>query len=371
VPPFPPPALPVDPRHRNIIATHDTRPALLAWYDRNRRELPWRAAPGERADPYRVWLSEVMLQQTRVEAVRPYFQRWLERFPTLAALAAADHDEVMKAWEGLGYYSRARNLHRAVREVEQHYGGRVPDDPAAFRALPGVGRYTAGAVMSIAFDREEPVVDGNVRRVLARWQNLPEPSDAALWAAAAELVCGERPGDLNQALMELGATVCTPRSPRCGSCPVSHECAAFAAGTQEQVPSPRTARPLPHEQVASAVVWRGSEVLLARRPPTGRLGGLWEFPGAVVREGEGTGAAAARAAREGVGAEIEVGDEIGAVDHVFTHVRVTYTAVRCTLLAGELRPLLYERLRWLPLERLGEVALPRAQQRLAALARAR
>ncbi|MDP9349789.1 MAG: A/G-specific adenine glycosylase, partial [Gemmatimonadota bacterium] len=189
------------------------RDLLLRWYDAHRRDLPWRAEGPP--DPYRVWLSEVMLQQTRVETVKPYFRRWLERFPTLAALAEAPQDEVLKAWEGLGYYSRARNFHRAAREVVERYGGEVPGDAAAFRALPGVGRYTAGAVLSIAFGRPEPVVDGNVRRVFARLLDDPDPAEGALWALAEALVPGARPGDLNQALMELGATVCVPRNPRC------------------------------------------------------------------------------------------------------------------------------------------------------------
>jgi A/G-specific adenine glycosylase len=341
------------------------RAPLLAWYDVHRRDLPWRTAPGDTPDPYRIWLSEVMLQQTRVEAVRPYFARWMERFPTLESLAAADHDEVMKAWEGLGYYSRARNLHRAVREVAERYGGRVPDDPALFRALPGVGRYTGGAVLSIAFGRQEPVVDGNVRRVLARLTDQPEPKDRDLWDMAEALVVGERPGDLNQALMELGATVCTPRSPRCGSCPVSDGCLARAAGTQEQRPMPRKARPLPHEQTATAVVVRGGEVLMARRPTAGRLGGMWEFPGAVRAAAESAVEAAARAVLDGVGVSVATGETLGSVDHIFTHVRVTYEAILCTLVSGEPSPIRYDQARWIPISRIGELALPRAQQRIA------
>jgi A/G-specific adenine glycosylase len=341
------------------------RTPLLAWYDTHRRDLPWRTASGAAPDPYRIWISEVMLQQTRVEAVRPYFARWVERFPTLESLAAADHEDVMKAWEGLGYYSRARNLHRAVREVKERYGGRVPEDPALFRALPGVGRYTGGAVLSIAFGQQEPVVDGNVRRVFARLTDDPQPKDRDLWAMAGALVTGERPGDLNQALMELGATVCTPRSPRCGACPVSDDCAARKAGTQEQRPLPRKARPLPHELTATAVVVRDGEVLMARRPETGRLGGMWEFPGAVRAVGESAAEAAVRAVLEGVGVSVAAGEPLGSVDHVFTHVRVTYEAILCAAVSGEPSPISYERARWIPIPLIGELALPRAQQRIA------
>ncbi len=196
------------------------RRALLAFYDARRRDLPWRRDP----DPYRVWVSEVMLQQTRVDAVVPYYERWLRRFPTLHALATAEPDEVLRAWEGLGYYARARNLHRAARVVRERHAGDVPSEPAALRELPGVGDYTAGAIASIAFGRREPAVDGNVRRVLARLLDVADPPPARLRAVAAALVPAERPGDFNQALMELGALVCTARVPRCADCPVRGVC---------------------------------------------------------------------------------------------------------------------------------------------------
>jgi A/G-specific adenine glycosylase len=344
------------------------RTRLLAWYDAARRDLPWRAAPGEAPDPYHVWLSEVMLQQTRVETVRPYYERWLARFPSVQALAAAPLDDVLKAWEGLGYYSRARNFHRAVQEVEARHGGRVPGEPEAFRALPGVGRYTVGAVMSIAFGHAEPVVDGNVRRVFARWTDDPAPAEDALWRMAAELVPGERPGDVNQALMELGATVCTPRSPRCGACPVRDLCAAYAAGTQNERPAPRKSKPLPHEDTAVPVIQRGGEVLLVRRPVAARLGGMWAFPQAVRHAGESLAAAVQRAAREGVGMEIVAGEPVAVVEHTFTHVRATYHAVRCTVRCGEPRPIAYDEVGWVAWERIGDYALPVAQKRIAALA---
>lgn len=343
------------------------RERLLRWYDAHRRDLPWRAGAGEAPDPYRVWLSEVMLQQTRVETVRPYFERWLERFPTLSSLAEAPLDEVLKRWEGLGYYSRARNFHSAVREVAERYGGEVPGDPGAFRALPGVGRYTAGAVMSIAFGREEPLVDGNVRRVFARWTDDPAPADAGLWSLAEALVPGPRPGDLNQAMMELGATVCVPRAPRCGECPVRELCRAYAHGTQDERPLPKKAKPTPHEDTASAVVERDGRFLLVRRPVDTRLGGMWAFPASVRKPGESTAAAAERAVREGAGMEVRAGEEIGQVAHGFTHVRVTYHAVRCEAVAGEPRALGYDAWAWATPEELDEYALPVAQRKIAAL----
>jgi A/G-specific adenine glycosylase len=342
------------------------REKLLAWYDAHRRELPWRAAPGETPDPYRVWLSEVMLQQTQVETVRPYFERWLERFPTLADLAAAPQDEVLKAWEGLGYYSRARNLHRAVREVAERWGGRVPDDPGAFRALPGVGRYTAGAVMSIAFGRPEPLVDGNVRRVFARWTDDPAPTDARLWELAGRLVPGERPGDLNQALMELGAMVCTPRAPRCTGCPAADQCAARAAGTQAARPAPRRAAPLPTEETAVAVIERGGRLLLARRS-RGRLASLWMLPQAVRADGETLTEAVERATRDGLGVQVRPGEQLSPVRHTFTHVRAVYHPVRCLAPSGEPAPIHYDELAWATRDDLRRYALPVAQRKIAGL----
>jgi A/G-specific adenine glycosylase len=354
------------------VALRDALPGvrerLLAWYDVNRRELPWRAGVHEAADPYRVWLSEVMLQQTRVETVRPYYERWLARFPTLSSLAQASPDEVLKQWEGLGYYSRARNFHAAVREVAVAFGGKVPADPDTFRALPGVGRYTAGAVMSIAFGRAEPVVDGNVRRVFARLTDDPAPTDAALWELATALVPGSRPGDLNQGMMELGATVCTPRSPRCGRCPVADVCQARAAGTQEDRPARKKARPLPHEDTAVAVVESGGKLLLVRRPVDVRLGGMWAFPSALRRGSQTYAAAAERAAREVLDLQVRAGHPVGVVAHTFTHVRATYHAIRCSVVAGTPCDVQCDGWAWVAPEELEDYALPVAQKKIFALA---
>ena len=250
------------------------RSALLEYYDRAARSLPWR----EETDPYRVLVSEFMLQQTRVDTVRGYYGPWLERFPSVDALAGADDDEVLKAWEGLGYYRRARNLHRAARVVREQYAGLIPGTYDALRALPGVGEYTAGAVASIAFGQRVPAVDGNVRRVLARLFDVSKPKPAWLRERAAELVDDRRPGDWNQALMELGATVCKPRGPNCARCPVSTWCAARAAGTQEERPSTPTRREVPTATIVLAVLHAEGRVFLAKRPPEGLLAGMWAFP---------------------------------------------------------------------------------------------
>lgn len=352
------------------------RRALLAWYDENRRTLPWRAEPGQAADPYAVLVSEIMLQQTRVETVRSYFDRWMERFPTLDRLANAAEDDVLKMWEGLGYYSRARNLHRTAREVAREYGGQIPRHIDGLRALPGIGRYTAGAIASIAFGREAPIVDGNVRRVFARWLDLEKPSEAELWSLAESLVKGDRPGDLNQAVMELGATVCTPRGAQCAACPVTDYCAALAAGTVERRPAPRVRRSVPTEEHGVLVTVREHSVLLVRRPEGKLLGGLWEFPGKRREPGETLAEAATRAGASYLAEVVGNHRPLCRVSHAFTHLRIVYHA----FLAVDVTPPPAleseghepEKAAWVSIDRIREFALPRAQQRIAeALRKAR
>ncbi|AOO84373.1 A/G-specific adenine glycosylase [Bosea vaviloviae] len=255
---------------------------LLAWYDRHRRSLPWRVLPGERPDPYRVWASEIMLQQTTITAVKPYFERFMARFPTVEALAAAPSEEVMQAWAGLGYYSRARNLHACAKAVTASHGGRFPDTEAGLRALPGIGAYTAGAVAAIAFDRPAAAVDGNVERVMTRLFAI----EAALPGAkpvirehVLALLPMARPGDFAQALMDLGATICTPRNPACGICPWREPCRARTAGTQESYPRKAAKKAGVTRYGAAFVLLREDGALLVRtRPNKGLLGGMAEVP---------------------------------------------------------------------------------------------
>ncbi len=284
--------------------------ALLDWFDAHRRPLPWRDAP----TPWRVWVSEVMLQQTRASSVAPYFERFVERFPTPAALAAAPEDELLALWAGLGYYARARHLQAAARRVVEEHGGRVPDDVDGFGALPGVGPYTRGAVLSIAFGRAEPVLDGNVERVLCRLDRVAgDPRQPtvrrALWARAGDLLDPARPGDHNQALMELGATVCTPRTPRCAGCPLQPDCLSAGTADAERLPNkPRRVRRPLVERVAG-LVRDGAGVWLVRRPSEGMLGGLWELPAV-----EGTSAPDALGA---LGLRARGDGKV--VRHLFTH----------------------------------------------------
>jgi A/G-specific adenine glycosylase len=323
------------------------RRALLAWYDRHARDLPWRRT----RDPYAIWLSETMLQQTRVETVIPYYEKFLARFPSVDALAAADSDEVTRLWSGLGYYSRARNLQAAARRIVDEHGGALPDDVDALRALPGVGRYTAGAVASIAFDRAAPIVDGNVARVLARVLELRDEIGAPamqkqLWAEAEALAAGPRPGDLNQALMELGALVCTPRAPKCLVCPLREHCRGLAAGEPEALPNKRKkSAPKPLAAVA-ALVARGERLLAVRRPPEGLLGGLWELPGGELARGEAPRAALERALAEALGLALAGVAPLGRVRHQFTHRTLTLHVFRAEAKPGRIARRGFDAHRW-------------------------
>lgn len=339
-------------------ALAEFRAALLGHYDRARRDLPWR---GE-ADPYRVLVSEVMLQQTRVETVLGRYGPWLERFPDLESLAAAHEDEVLKAWEGLGYYRRARNLHHAARLVRERPDGSLPSSYAALRELPGLGDYTAGAVASIAFGEPVPAADGNVRRVLSRLYDEPSPKPKWVREAAAALVDPERPGDWNQALMDLGATVCVPRAPRCPECPVARWCAARAAGTQSERPAPARRKAPREATFALAVLHAGGRVLLERRSPGGLLGGMWAFPEKSVQSGEDAPAAALSLAAER-GMRV-VGDAVALprCEHRFTHVRATYVPYALDVVEAAADGA--GRAAWIDARVPTHLALPVAQQRM-------
>ncbi len=317
---------------------------LLNWLAEARRDLPWR----RRRDPYAVWISEIMLQQTQVATVIPYFERWLARFPDVQALAAAPLADVLKAWEGLGYYARARNLHRAAQVIVGQHGGQLPAERKALLALPGIGDYTAGAILSLAFGQAEPVLDGNVRRVLSRVYDIAEDVAAPdtvrrLWKLAAELVAAAPPGragDLNEGLMELGALTCTPQAPACPACPLADLCLARARGTVAERPA-KTARPrVPHYDAVAAVIRDAAgRYLLIQRPADGLLGGLWGFPGGTATRGEAPDAALIRTVAEQIGIAIRPDAALRPIKHAYTHFRITLYPFRAGHLAGEPRPL--------------------------------
>jgi A/G-specific adenine glycosylase len=309
-------------------------PPLLEWFAAQAADLPWRQNP----TPYRVWLSEVMLQQTQITTVIPYFLRFTEQFPTVFDLAAADQDRVLKLWEGLGYYSRARNMHKAAQIVASQYHGKFPNSAADLQTLPGIGRYTAGAIASIAFGEPVPVLDGNVMRVFARLFDLADDITLAetkdrLWKIGETLVPTDHPGDYNQALMELGQKVCKPRNPFCKACPVRDYCAAYQAGVQEERPvkSPKSA--IPHYDVTAGLVRNSQgQLLIAKRPDDKLLGGLWEFPGGKQENGETLAACLERELIEELGIQVQVGDFFVKVRHAFTHFKITLHVFECDLL---------------------------------------
>jgi A/G-specific adenine glycosylase len=335
---------------------------LLSWYDQQARTLPWRSDP----TPYRVWISEMMLQQTQVTTVLPYFERWMAQFSTVAQLAAAPQEQVLKAWEGLGYYARARNLHKAAQGIVEEHGGVLPDTVEGLRALPGIGAYTAGAIASIAFGRKAAAVDGNLKRVLARLTAYDLPintpaGEKALWAIAEAILPDERAGDWNQALMDLGATLCLPRAPRCLLCPVRAECRANELGMVHELPRKNARAPRPHYTVVAGVIWNAAHdhLLIAQRPQDKMLGGLWEFPGGKVEGDETLEQALVRELREELAIEVEVGDELTVVNHGYTHFSITLHALHCTHLSGEPQCLGVADFRWLPLDELLVLPYPR------------
>ncbi|MEB3827621.1 A/G-specific adenine glycosylase [Phormidium sp. CCY1219] len=340
------------------------RESLLAWYGRNCRDLPWRRGQ----DPYPIWVSEIMLQQTQVKTVIPYYERWLKRFPTVEKLACADQQAVLKAWQGLGYYARARNLHRAAEEIVRRHGGVFPNTLDAVMALPGIGRTTAGGILSAAFDLPVSVLDGNVKRILARVIGLSVPPNKAmkwLWQLSDCLLDPNRPRDFNQALMDLGAKVCTPKNPNCDRCPWTPHCQAYQLNLQSQLPMRSSSRPIPHKNIGVAVIWNDSgQILIDRRRQEGLLGGLWEFPGGKLEAGETVEACIAREIREELGIEIEVGAHLISVEHAYTHFRVTLNVHHCRLLSGDPQPLECDEVRWVRLEEMDRFPFPKANVKI-------
>ncbi|HZI14322.1 MAG TPA: A/G-specific adenine glycosylase [Myxococcus sp.] len=353
-----PPVPTAPPEHLSAV-----RGPLLAWYDRNKRDLPWRRTK----DPYAIWLSEVMLQQTQVSTVIPYWERFLARFPTALALASAPLDDVLAGWKGLGYYSRARNLHRAAQEVVSRFGGRLPSTAEALLSLPGFGRYTAGAVASIAFGEEAPLVDGNVARVLSRLfevEGLPgdRAREATLWALATLLVKGERPGDFNQALMEHGATTCRPESPLCLLCPVRDACLAFRKGRVDELP-PAKVRATPKKLTLALAVWpHAGTLLFARRADTGLFGGLWELPAAEVDEDLPDADAAARLSAS-LGTPVTLQAALGTVKRQLTHRDLTLRLLRVSGPQRPTRAPAFQELRWCTPAEASALGMSTAMQR--------
>jgi A/G-specific adenine glycosylase len=341
--------------------------ALLDWYMGVRRALPWRST----RDPYYIWVSEIMLQQTQVATVIGFYERWIKRFPNVEALAAADENDVLRAWEGLGYYSRARNLQRAARQLVLLHGGRLPDTLEELRQLPGIGPYSAGAIASIAFGSDEPAVDGNIIRVLTRLFSLSgdpkrAPLQGRIWALARALIPRGHAGDFNQALMELGATCCTPRAPRCGSCPVARHCKALSEDRVLDFPEAAPRRALTEERRVAAIVRRRGRVLVARASSTAaRWAGMWQFPDVELGSDGDPLVSLSAGVERTTGLSIDVGAKMGQLRHHVTRFRIDIDVYGCRARAGRARPIAYGAVSWCAPEQLPALPMPAAHRKIA------
>jgi A/G-specific adenine glycosylase len=347
----------------------ELRHRLLTWYRQQGRDLPWR----QTRDPYAIWISEIMLQQTQVKTVLPYYDRWLTAFPTVQALASADQQQVLKLWQGLGYYARARNLHRAAQVIVQNHDAQFPEQLEAVMQLPGIGQTTAGGILSAAFDQPVAILDGNVKRVLSRLLALPVPPAKAmphLWQVSEALLDLRSPRDFNQALMDLGATLCTPKQPACAACPWTPYCQAHTLNRPTDFPMTETRNPIPQKIIGVAVIWneRG-EILIDRRKQDGLLGGLWEFPGGKVEAGEGIQDCIRREIQEELAIAIEVGDHLITVEHAYSHFRVSLNVHHCRYLSGEPQPLECDEICWVSLADIDQFPFPAANVKIIAALR--
>lgn len=342
------------------------RNALLGWYSANKREMPWR----ESSDPYAIWLSEVMLQQTRVDQATPYFQKFISAYPTVADLANADQHDVLLLWEGLGYYARGRNMHKAAKAVVELHGGVFPSSYEELIALPGVGPYTAAAVSSIAFGGRHAVVDGNVIRLLSRFYGITDDvassrTKRVIQSLADELLDPQHPGEFNQAVMELGSLVCAPSLPQCGNCPLARWCVANKTLQTDAIPYKAPKQKVPHHDIVVAIISDGTgRILVARRPESAMLGGLWEFPGGKVEQGESFDEALHREISEELGIQISINREFMVLKHAYSHFKITLHAFLCAHTGGTPEPRSSSELRWVSPKQLAKFPFPRANRRL-------
>lgn len=339
---------------------------LLAWYDQYARPLPWRI----NASPYHIWISEIMLQQTRVDTVIPYYYRWMKCLPTLPILAKASQQDVLKLWEGLGYYHRARNLHLTARLIMHQYNGCLPGNRKELQKLPGIGRYSAAAIASIAFGENEATLDGNIRRVLCRLFKIEKPagskeSENLLWKLARQYLPSGHAGDYNQALMELGSQICTVNSPLCQQCPLSELCESFSLNLQEVLPYKKTRKKIPHYIVTAAVIYQNGKYLITQRPAKGLLGGMWEFPGGKLEPAEELQACLKRELQEELGIDIQVDQLFGTYRHAYTHFRITLHAYHCRITDGEPYPYEASKIYWAAPEELSEFPMGKIDRQIA------
>ena len=337
---------------------------LLKWYEDHKRQMPWR---GE-ADPYKIWVSEIMLQQTRVDQATPYFQNFISLFPTVFDLANADQQEVLKAWEGLGYYSRARNLHSAAKTVVDEYEGKLPESYNEIIKLKGIGPYTAAAVTSIAFNKPNAVVDGNVIRVLTRYFGIENDirktkTKNQVQDFANKLIDEDKPADFNQAMMELGSIVCKPSNPDCANCPVQLGCVAAKTAKTDTIPYKSPAKKKPHHTIGVGIIEADDgKLLIALRPEDAMLGGLWEFPGGKQKEGEEIQKTVERELKEELGVEAKAFKKLMSLKHTYSHFSITLHAWMCKLVSGEPHPKSSQEIRWVDRSELERYPFPKANK---------
>jgi len=333
---------------------------LLRWFKQNGRDLPWRKTK----DPYAIWISEIMLQQTQVATVIPYYEKFLKTFPTFHHLAKANLSAVLKVWEGLGYYSRARNLHQASRLIEKHSNGKIPDNLKDLLNLPGIGKYTAGAILSIAFNKTMPILDGNVKRVLSRLYAISGnpgrgKTEGLLWQLSESLLPKGRAGLFNQALMDLGAMICTPKDPQCPKCPLTDLCKAYGSGKPERFPSKTMKKKVPHINAVSAIIRRNEKVLLRQRPPKGLLGGLWEFPNWKIHREERLRLRLRKHIKDEIGMNVKVKESVGTFQQIYSHFKLTLFAFNCDGVKTNKKG------RWVPIPRLRLLPMSRIDRKIA------
>ncbi len=331
---------------------------LLQWFEKNQRDLPWRRAK----DPYAIWVSEIMLQQTQVATVLPYYQKFLKTFPTIRSLARAKLSEVLKAWEGLGYYSRARNLHRAAQVILTHFNGKIPGNLKDLLSLPGIGRYTGGAILSIAFNQETPILDGNVKRVLSRLfaiSGVSQKTEKILWRYSASLIPKGHASSFNQALMELGAMVCTPKHPWCSKCPIKKVCKAYRLNKPERFPSRAVKKVFPHVEAVALVIKKDGKVLLKQRPLKGFLGGLWEFPNWRLEGKKDLMRFIGAKVKREVELKVERMGPLGVFHQTYSHFKLCLRVFECEAIDGRGRG------RWVHVKDLVQYPMPRIFRRIA------
>ena len=337
---------------------------LLDWYDLNHRKLPFRSTK----DPYKIWISEIMLQQTQINTAVPYYNQWVKMYPTLSHVAKAKFSKLLKIWEGLGYYARCNNFHKSSKIVMDQYNGVIPQDYKKFMSLPGVGEYTAAAVLSIAFDKKIPAIDGNVKRVMSRYlgiKNITPKNYNRIKNKLKSWISNQRPGDFNQAMMDLGSIICRSTKPICIKCPIKKSCKGYLNNSPEEYPLKLVKKKIPSVIVVVALIWRKNKFYIQKRKINSMLGGLWEFPGGRIREGEFLISALEKRVRDECGSEIIVNEKIGVIKHKYSHFSITMHGFNCKE-KSKIEPVAKDH-RWISSKQIDQFAFPKANHKLFSL----